>query len=73
MSDPNYTGSATGTLTIAPAPLAVALSVTSSPAGPVVTGSVVTVRAAISNNTATALTVSVKATLAYTGTTAARA
>ncbi len=46
-------------------PLYLMLGVTSSPAGPVTTGSVVTVMGTLSNQTATAETVTLKATLTY--------
>ncbi|HZS86227.1 MAG TPA: MBG domain-containing protein [Chloroflexota bacterium] len=53
--------------TVSAAPLTLALGVSSSPAGPVTTGSTVTATLTLGNHTAQAQTVKLKVTLTYTG------
>jgi len=68
--DANFTPSgpsAAESFTVSYPPLYVLLSVTSSPAGPVTTGSTVTAHLTLGNHTTATQTVTVKATLTYVG------
>ncbi len=68
--DANFTPSgpsAAESFTVSYPPLYVLLSVTSSPAGPVTTGSTVTAHLTLGNHTTATQTVTVKATLTYRG------
>ena len=55
------------TFTVAYPPLYLALAVTSTPAGPVTTGSIVTTSFVLGNHTALTQTITGKVTLTYTG------